>query len=433
MILAALAAMMMLDGGVIHLAPGETHLKAPIEVAKGRKSATIRGDPHGSVLIMDVGFKGRAAIVAEGVSDLTISGFEIRGNRKELKSDWYLPPGDTPFADYYNDNGIVVRASSHVIISDVRFTSIRAFPVLIHASSDIALGHLKIEDCGTLTRAGRNNTTGGILLEEGASRFSIENSTIRNVTGTAIWTHSYGRSPRQSDGIIRNNEISRIGRDAIQIGHATRIRVEDNRGAELGFPIEYVDVEHQGFAVAIDTAGNVDHALYTNNNFTDVNGECIDLDGFHDGAVTRNSCVNLKPAESYPASHYGMAFANHNPAMSSVGVTIADNLLQGFAFGALFLAGSSNVVERNRFLDLNRAHCGATPVNPRCNYALEQPELLRSGIYLAGNGGRPTLTRSNVIRSNVITGFNIEKHCIAAGPGVHLSENVISGNSCRDR
>jgi hypothetical protein len=326
----------------------------------------------------------------------------------------------------------VIRGSSHVTISNVQFRSIRAFPIVIHSSSDVTIDAVRIEDSGTLNRTGRNNTTGGILLEQGVSRFLVRKSIISRVTGSAIWTHSYQTSPRQSDGTIRDNEIRTIGRDAIQIGHATRIRVENNTGSDLGFPVEYVDVESQGYAVAIDTAGNVDHSVYANNHFADVNGECIDLDGFHDGEVTGNSCINHKPADAYPASHYGMAFSNHNPAADSTGVTVTGNVLEGFAFGALYLIGNHNRVENNRFLDLNRVHCGVTPVNVRCLYALEQPDLLRSGIYLSDNGGRKTVTRDNIIRSNTITGFGMKEHCIAAKAGVSLSANTISGNTCAD-
>lgn len=424
--------MMMLDAGSIQLAPGETHLKRPLEIARGRVHVIIRGNPAGSTLVLDPDFKGRAAIVVDSAQDVSISGFALRGNRTSLKSDWYLPPEETPFADFYTDNGIVVRGSSQVTISDVRFESIRAFPVLINASSGVTLERLNIANCGTLNRAGRNNTTGGILLEQGVRRFEVRGSTIANITGSAIWTHSYGTSPRQSDGAIHDNDIRMIGRDAIQIGHATRVRVENNHGSELGFPVEYVDVESQGYAVAIDTSGNVDHAVYLNNHFTDVNGECIDLDGFHNGEVTGNSCINRKPVAAYPASHYAMAFGNNNPQATSSEITVSGNVLEGFAFGGLFLAGSHNRIENNRFLNLNRVHCGVKPVNARCLYALEQPDLLRSGIYLSDNGGRPTSTRDNIIRSNVITGFGMKEHCIAAKAGVLLSANTISLNSCSD-
>ena len=47
------------------------------------------------------------------------------------------------------------------------------------------------------------------------------------------------------------------------------------------------------------------------------------------------------------------------------------------------------------------AYCGAEPPTFRCNYAVaDQPDLLRSGICLANNGGRPTETPGTVIRGN---------------------------------
>jgi hypothetical protein len=53
-----------------------------------------------------------------------------------------------------------------------------------------------------------------------------------------------------------------------------------------------VDVEGGGIPVAIDTAGNVDQTVYAGNRFEEVNGKCIDLDCFHHGEVSHNSCVN---------------------------------------------------------------------------------------------------------------------------------------------
>lgn len=416
--------------GVVELPAGETLLDRPLVVPKSAQHVTLRGNQAGSTLVLDAGFKGTAALLVDGASDVTLEGFAVRGNRKELKSDWYFPLNEAAFADFYSENGIVVRNSSHVVIRDVGFQAIRAFSLLVNASSDVTVDGVRISDCGTLSQTGRNNTTGGILLEEGVTGFEVKRSTISRITGNAIWTHSYARSPRQSDGIIQGNVISRVGRDAIQVGHATRVRVEDNSGSELGFPAGYVDVEHHGVAVALDTAGNVDHAVYTRNRFTDVNGQCIDLDGFHDGEVTGNSCVNTKPLGTYPALHFGIVFGNNDPGMNSTGVVVTGNTLQGFAYGAVFLAGSNNRIEDNRFFDINRAHCGSTPVSAMCNYAQEQPDLLRSGIYLSGNGGRATATTGNVIRSNTVTGFGMSRHCIAAGPGVTVSENSVGTNHC---
>ena len=203
-------------------------------------------------------------------------------------------------------------------------------------------------------------------------------------------------------------------------------------GSQLGYPVSYVDVESHGVAVALDTAGNVDHSVYIDNRFTDVNGQCIDLDGFHDGEVRGNSCMNAAAIDAYPALHYGIVFGNNNPGMEPAGIVVANNTLRGFAYGAVFIVGHNNRVEGNRFTGMNLAHCGAMPVSARCNYALDQPDLLRSGIYLSNNGGRPAVTRDNVIRSNVIQGYGIKSHCIGAAAGVTAPENVIANNTCTD-
>jgi hypothetical protein len=40
--------------------------------------------------------------------------------------------------------------------------------------------------------------------------------------------------------------------------------------------------------------------------------------------------------------------------------------------------------------------------------------------------------RGNVIRDNRISGYKMKSRCIAAGPGVKLSENSIGSNACED-
>ncbi|MEP6715615.1 MAG: right-handed parallel beta-helix repeat-containing protein [Terriglobia bacterium] len=431
---AALFALVLLTDvhGILRLPPGETHLTHPLEIRKGSKDAAIIGDGRGSILVMDPSFQGSAAITVDGASGVKLLGFSIRGNRTTLKSPWYLPLKEAAFADFYPDNGIVIRNSRGIEVRSVHFSRIKTFPLIVNASSEVVVDSVRIEDSGTLNTAGRNNTSGGILFEEGVSRFEIRRSSFARIAGNAIWTHSYSRSPRSADGVIRGNTITTVGRDAIQVGHATRVRVENNSGSQLGYPVSYVDVESHGVAVALDTAGNVDHSLYLGNRFTGVNGQCIDLDGFHDGEVRGNSCINAMAIEAYPALHYGIVFGNNNPEMEPSGIVIANNTLRGFAYGAVFLVGHNNRVEGNRFTGINLAHCGAMPVSARCNYALDQPDLLRSGIYLSDNGGRPAVTRDNVIRSNVIQGYGIKSHCIGMAAGVKAAQNVIANNTCSD-
>ena len=391
----------------------------------------MRGNNAGTTLVLDPGFAGTAAIEADGVSNVTLSGFAITGNRTEMKSDWYLPLKEAAFADYYTGNGIVIRNSSNVTIRGVSFSRIRAFPIIVNATAKSLIDSVTIRDCGTLNREGHNNTTGGILIEEGSSGFEVRNATISHVAGTAIWTHSYARSPRQADGEIRDNLIDTVGRDAIQIGHATRVRVENNKGSEIGFPVEYVDFPGYGTPVAIDTAGNVDHTFYVGNEFRSVAGQCIDLDGFHDGEVTGNQCINPVPAAAqWLGLHFGILFGNHDPGMTSSNILIARNTIRGFGYGGVFLIGEHNRIEDNRFLDVNLEKCGTKPISAKCNALNDQPDALRSGIYLSDDGGRPAATRDNTIRNNVIQGFGMVEHCVAAKQGVSLKANMVEGNTC---
>ncbi len=78
-----------------------------------------------------------------------------------------------------------------------------------------------------------------------------------------------------------------------------------------------VDVENGGTPVGIDTAGNVDQSTYEHNRFEEIDGKCIDLDGFHDGAVRGNTCINRRPPEDYPFGHFGIVFNNASIEMRS--------------------------------------------------------------------------------------------------------------------
>ncbi len=415
---------------VVVLPAGETRLSEPLVLPEGARNITLRGHPKGSVLVLQPGFTGKAAIVARHANGLTLEQFSVTGDRDELRSPWYLPLNEATFADYYPANGIVIRESKDITIRGVRFSKVRTFPILVSGSEDVHIRGVRIEDCGSLNAEGKNNTTGGILLEEGVRRFEVRDSVILRITGNGIWTHSYARSARGADGVIAGNTIEGSARDAIQVGHATRVRVEGNKGSKIGFPAEQIDFAGYGTPVAIDTAGNVDDSVYAGNSFTDIGGQCIDLDGFHDGEVRGNTCTNLGKPESYPGSHFGILLGNHDPGMTSKNIRITDNTIQGFAYGGLFLVGTGHRVENNRFLDVNRARCGSTPVSAQCNYALDEPEMLRSGIYLGKDGGRPAETLGNIIRGNTIQGFGMERSCVAAAPGVSLSGNTVEQNAC---
>ena len=82
---------------------------------------------------------------------------------------------------------------------------------------------------------------------------------------------------------------------------------------------------------------------------------------------------------------------NSNPDMQSRNIRITGNTINGGLFGGIFIIGSGHTVAGNHLAQLNLAHCNEPgPIN--CSYAPDQPDLLRSGIYL-GAGAEPARHR----------------------------------------
>jgi hypothetical protein len=418
--------------GVVVLPAGDIEISSELSIGPSAHDLEIRGASSGTTLRAASHFHGRAIFVCESASHVRLAGFTINGNRAQLEQRSGLPASNQPFAQFTRGNGILAIHAAGLAVSDVRFVNVPGFAILASASRDVAIDRVTIADSGSRSDKGRNNTTGGILLEEGTEHFRVTRCEIRNVRGNGVWTHSLYTSPRNNDGRIENNQFERIGRDAIQAGHATRIQVENNTGRLIGFPENIVDVEGFGTPVALDTAGNTDHSAYVGNRFEEVNGQCIDLDGFHDGEVRGNACINRQSAGHYPNGHYGIVVGNNNPDMRSEGIVLVDNEIDGAIYGGIFLIGTHNRVLRNHLRRLNLARCEGSGAKPACNYALDQPDLLRSGIYLGTGGPRPAPARGNVIEDNEVSGFGISKHCIAAAPGVSLAANSVARNTCKN-
>ena len=418
--------------GTVDLPAGTLLLHRELLIPDGARNLEIRGNAAGSTLKAADDFKGRALIVSKGATGLRLTGFHIDGNRAVLQTPIGLPPSDVPFARYYRNNGILVENAIRLTIRNLWFTRTANFPLLVSASSGVRIESVHIEDSGSLGPAGRNNASGGILLEEGTRDFEVRHSTIRRVRGNGIWTHSNYHSPRNANGTVAQNVIEEVARDAIQVGHATRVRVENNAGGRIGYPAELVDMAASAIPVAIDTAGNVDLSAYIANHFEEIDGKCIDLDGFHDGEVRDNSCVSRKSQDQYPYAHYGIVFNNSNPDADSVNVTVTGNLIDGTGYGGIFLIGSRHLVSGNRLFGLNRDRCTGDMTRPGCNYAPDQPDLLHSGIYLGSGADRPAKTERNRIEHNDISGFAMQHSCVAAAPGVSLARNRIEQNTCVD-
>ncbi len=359
----------------------------------------------------------------------------LDGNRAALEarteSRTGLPSYDTPFARFTRNNGVLAQGASRFRVQNIQFRNIAGFALLASGGRDVTIDRVMVRDSGGRNAAGRNNGTGGILLEEGTVDFQVTHCDLRDIRGNGLWTHSLYTSPRNARGQFAWNRFQNIGRDAIQVGHATDVRVEFNQGMRIGFPVEDVDIEGRAIPVAIDTAGNVERSAYRRNQFAEINGKCIDLDGFHDGEIRGNVCVNRGGPQEYRFGNYGIVMNNSNPDMQAERIGIEDNTIDGAMFGGVFVIGSRNAIAHNHLLNLNLAHCNEDAARFGCYYAAGEPDMLRSGIYLGKGAERPAPARGNVVEENEITGFKMDQRCIGIAPAIQPDWNIVRANRCR--
>ena len=416
--------------GVIQLPRGLVEISSELKLASGAHDLEIAGEA--TMLKASDQFQGRAVLVLEGAQRIRLHDFAIDGNRERLVRPLDMAPPENAFRVWYPNNGLLADHVEGLEATGLFLANVVNFPILISRSRGVRIHDVTVRDSGSRNARGRNNLSGGILLEDGVSNFEIRDSMFRGILGNGLWTHSQFRAPRQEDGVFAGNVFDTIGRDALLVGHATRVRVENNSGTRIGYPVEAVDIENGGIPIAMDTAGDVDHTDYLRNTFEEVDGQCVNLDGFHDGAVRDNRCTNRKAAEDYPYGSLGMAMNNTHPDAHSNNIEISGNLIDGSKFGGLFLMGSGNRVIGNRFVRLNLAGCNESAAKFPCIYKADEPQLLNTGIYLGRGVARLEETRGNVIRGNRVSGHKMKARCVGYGPGVAPALNTVDSNTCSD-
>jgi hypothetical protein len=412
---------------VIPLPEGIMDIREPLTVDSNTE---VRGSVRGSAIRMAEGFTGRAAIVIRGNS-VRLRNFTILGNREQLEVRSGLPPYDRPFADFTGRNGILVDARSDIAVENLRFYGVAGFAILVSRSRNISIERVTVEASGSRKVTGFNNATGGILLEEGTTDFLVANCEFRNIRGNGLWTHSLYTSPRNARGVFARNLFDTVGRDALQVGHATAMRVVDNEGTRIGFPLDAVDAEGHAIPVGLDTAGNVDNAAYLRNRFSEIDGKCMDLDGLHDSEIRGNLCVNRAAPEAYPLGNYSIVMNDTNPDMRTQNIRIVENTLDSPVFGGIFVIGTGNTIARNRLWNMNTAHCNDNLAHYGCNYAAADPEILEAGVYLGRGAERPAPARGNVVEDNWITGWKMRAHCVESAPDIPAGANTVRNNWCR--
>ena len=211
-------------------------------------------------------------------------------------------------------------------------------PVLGHQNPAGAGG-----DSGSRNAKGRNNTTGGILIEEGSSDFEVRDCTFRRIRGNALWTHSLYTSPRLHDGVFARESFRHHRPRRDPGGHATQCAWRITPAQHIGFPLETVDVENGGMPVALDTAGNVDHSIYPRNNsrrstesasiWTDSTTATCATTPASTAALAGLSVRALRDRDEQHRSRH--ALGEHRDQ---------GNVIDGTKYGGLFLMGSGHRV-----------------------------------------------------------------------------------------
>ena len=415
--------------GIVTLPAGTIEISRDIVLPADAHDLDIRGAM--TTIKAAPTFRGRALIVIPAGKNIKVHDLSLDGNRDAIGRPLGLAPSETMFSRFTPNNGLLAEGVTGLEVSGVKATGIAGFAILVNSSHTVRIHDIQITASGGLNLRKTNNATGGILIEEGTTDFEVLDCRIAGVRGNGIWTHSLYTSTRNARGRIAGNEFAMIARDAIQVGHATEVRVENNRGRMIGYPVEEVDL--QGQPVAVDTAGNVDRSVYRDNRFEEIDGKCFDLDGFHDGEVSGNTCLNEEEARNYPYGNFGISMNNSNPDMQSRNIRITGNTIDGTQFGGMLIIGSGHTVTGNHLLHLNLAHCN-DPGPFKCEWAEQnhQPDFLRSGIYLAAGAERPDSAKGNTIENNEIGGYGMSRHCIGAAPGVSLAANTVAKNECSD-
>ena len=95
------------------------------------------------------------------------------------------------------------------------------------------------------------------------------------------------------------------------------------------------------------------------------------------------------------------------------------------------LAGLAVYLGMNLLTRLNLAHCNENTLKFSCLSFKDDPDILQSGIYLGRGAERPAPSHESIVEENVISGFNMDKYCITAAPGVKLESHRINGNNCK--
>jgi len=419
------------SGGHVQLPDGLVELKRPIVITPGVKNLDLSGGP-GTVLRPAPEFQGAALILCRSCRNVKLRDFGIEGIAGGAQLPVEAAPADVANLRHFNSNGIVIDDGENIQISGIAFRDVGSFAIIGSIARKVKIENVSVTGGGSQNAKSKQNTSGGIVFEEGSNGVEVRNSRFEKISGNALWTAARPAALRNGNILFENNDFANIGHTAIHIGSANRVRILNNRIKLAGYPVELIDSASGSAPAAIGTSGKVDEGLIANNQIEEVNGYCFYLNGFHDGAVRGNRCINRGKPEDYPNGGYGIWFGNLFPEMRSQLNTIQSNVVDGVRLGGIFMIGGGHKIIGNKFLNLNRARCPDNKKEFGCNLMPDEPGVVRAGIFIGDKAERPDPGTDNLVESNEITGYRMKTNCIILADKVDLTANTVRTNTCAD-
>lgn len=464
-------------GAVIRLAAGEYGIDAPLQIA--RPDVVFTGEGAATVLRRAVTVEQGEGVLNIRASGVTVRALRVDGAVATPAGIPYLDTsggpsvlgapihGDPMHPELLRNTSITIhRGIRNVTIEDVCIERTGGYAILIDARyapvQAVTLRRLHLRDnqphvFGKPGDLRYGSWTGGIhyqndgrdldFARHALTGLTVEDSLFERMSGHAIWGHGYGFHTLNEDIVVRRNRFVDIGMDGVLIANAARAVVEENHFHRIGFvlsgdgktprPAWYPGLRADGAdnipAVAIDTSGLVRDSVYRGNEMLNVNGHCIDLDGFTRGGVRGNRMrvSGREDSWNYVNDRVG-EFGGHRQGNFTKGINLSNT-----AAAAL----TEDVrIEENTLINLG-GFAIALNDSQRCTVAGNHIRHY-GGIYgpviLTNSLREPRewhVSRENVIRDNYIH-FYLEAWCVTeaddlgGGPLPVEGPNYVHGNVC---
>ena len=133
--------------GVVQLPDGVTILTRELKVPANSAGLEIKGGKD-SVLKAAPNFAGRAFILVQNASRVTMRNFRLEGNRADVDRPMDLPSASSAFLSHFPGNGILVDDSKDIEIADVTMNESEGFAILASRVKKIRVQKLTVDGAG---------------------------------------------------------------------------------------------------------------------------------------------------------------------------------------------------------------------------------------------------------------------------------------------